>query len=165
MFVPKLLSQTNYNKESNQLIRMKKVDEIQTHCLYYPVFQLDKVPAMQKFFKLCKFSNVAFDLEDKTGTIFLILNEMEHGCFGFLSIADSVEGMLNEVKKVVEFLSREFRKKNQTDEIGMLRGVLVNWLRKVERRTKASEDLPLTDLFWILFSPSMTFMIIINSFS
>lgn len=56
--------------------------------------------------------------------------------------------MLNEVKKVVDFLSREFRKlKNENDEIGILRGVLINWLRKVERKGKGKEDINLSYLF------------------
>ena len=76
MFVPEMIARTHYNKEKNQLSMIKEStqESIEMHCLYCPMFQLDNVPTMQKFFKLCKFNNVAFDLERKLGTMFLMVD-------------------------------------------------------------------------------------------
>lgn len=97
-------------------------------------------------------------MQKKLGTLFMLVDSLEHGCIGLLVSSASLEGLLHESMKVIDFISREFspksrkagkkgQKAEKTDnnELGQLRGVLLNWKRRLEKSNprRMKEDLNL----------------------
>ena len=44
------------------------------------------MPHLNKFFKQCKFGNISFDLKDKVGTIFVMVDDLECELIGMLIV-------------------------------------------------------------------------------
>ena len=74
--------------------------------MYYPMLKFKQLPAVQDFFKICKYNNISFDIQRKIGTLFMLVDSIEDGCIGFLSSAFSLQSMLEEVTRLVAFLSK-----------------------------------------------------------
>ena len=78
--------QTRYDKDSNALLTLQQQP---LHFTYCPAISLVRMPALIPFFKNCKFENISFDLEQKTGTIFVLLDRVENEQMGFLVVEES----------------------------------------------------------------------------
>lgn len=95
-----------YNKDQNCLL---KKEEEELHYIFCPIIKLNKPPVVSTFFKNCKYENIAFDLEKKIGTIFVLIDKIENEQVGFLCVDKDADSLLREVKKIVDYFSRTYR--------------------------------------------------------
>jgi len=56
---------------------------------------------------MCRIENLSFDIEDKSGIIFLLSQSLQLGCLGFVSIAASKKVAIKYANNALKFISNQ----------------------------------------------------------
>lgn len=61
----------------------------------------------QTFFNTCRLQGVAFDLRQRTGTAFLLMDSLVSGCLGILTAASSLSETSRQLQHALKFISEQ----------------------------------------------------------
>lgn len=109
--------------------------------VYVPIAVHEPLKASQDdvFFKMCRMRGIAFDVKNKVGTLFLLVDKIVSGAVSVLCIADSRKKAFDLAIHSMNFIVQQFGK--DTAEVDRkcdnLNAILVN-LRKVLKEDNAS---------------------------
>jgi len=56
---------------------------------------------------MCRIENLSFDIEDKSGIIFLLSQSLQLGCLGFVSIASSKKLSIKYANNALKFINNQ----------------------------------------------------------
>lgn len=60
---------------------------------------------------MCRIENLSFDIEDKSGIIFLLSQSLQMGCLGYVSVASSKKLAVKYANNALKFISNQTNSK------------------------------------------------------
>ena len=91
------------------------------------------------FFKLCKMRGIAFDMQNRVGSLFFLLDTIVGGAVSMLCIGSSRRKSMELALHTLSFISQQFGKDSESGQRSCenLTGMLIN-LKKVLKNDKNS---------------------------
>jgi hypothetical protein len=121
----------------------KEMHALGKYCLYVPMLYHEPLKGTRDdvFFKFCIMRGIAFDVSDKTGILFLLVDSVIGGRLSFLSIANSRYRAIEQSINAITYITQQFGKTGAGRDVDHCSSVLLGLKRVFKQEEKVAGPL------------------------
>ena len=113
------------------------------YCLYIPLMFHDSLKGTRDdvFFKFCIMRGIAFDIHDKTGVLFFLVDSVIGGKLSFISVANSRYRAIEQAINAITYIIQQFGKASAGREVEHIASILIGLKKVLKQEEKIAGPL------------------------